>query len=225
MKSVIKGIIFDFDGLILDTETPLRQSWFELLEKYGLEVSMTGWAAGVGDPLLLSSLEEILKTKIGQSQDWGSINHQRYQREMELLMKEDTLPGVLALIQEAKAMGIRLGVASSSDTEWVTSHLTRLGLMDEFDSIRCADEESQKKPAPALYLAVLDDLELSAKEAIAFEDASPGIRAAKTAGIFCVAVPNSVTKHGSIHAADIIVESIEDLTLEEYLKAAAQEHR
>jgi HAD superfamily hydrolase (TIGR01509 family) len=224
-SSLIKALIFDFDGLILDTETPLLESWFEILTEYGLTVPITEWAARVGDPSMLEHTEKILRMRIDQPDEWERISKRRYQRELELLMHEDALPGVRGIIGKAKRRGMHLGVASSSETPWVTSHLARLGIIEMFDCIQCADDAAQNKPAPDLYLAVLSDMELAARHAIAFEDSPLGIQAAKAAGIFCIAVPNRVTEHSTMSAADIVVKTLTDMSLDEYINAAQGQGR
>ncbi|HEY6408189.1 MAG TPA: HAD-IA family hydrolase, partial [Ktedonobacteraceae bacterium] len=113
--------------------------------------------------------------------------------------------------------GLKIGVASSSGHEWVDSHLARLGLIDYFDSIKCYDDVKHTKPDPELYLAVLTALGVQGYQAIALEDSPNGVIAAQRAGIFCVAVPNPVTRQLSLDHADLYLSSLSDVPLEELL--------
>ena len=219
----IKALIFDFDGLILDTETALLRSWEEIYADYGISVSLPEWASLLGSSTDPAGAYEIIEKHIGEPIDREAIRARRTQRELELLKSEEVMPGVLDLIAEARGRNLRLGVASSSDRKWVLGHLMRLGLHTHFESIRCADDVSRTKPSPDLYLAVLRDMELQPDQAIAFEDSLHGVEAAKEAGIFCVAVPNNVTRHLPMPKADLTVNSLSEMELEAYIQAAQRE--
>ena len=124
---------------------------------------------------------------------------------------------VVDRIHSAKRLGLKIGVASSSRHEWVDTHLTRLGLIDYFDSIKCFDDVKRTKPDPELYLAVLDALGVHGQQAIALEDSPNGVIAAQQAGIFCVAVPNPVTSQLSLLHADLCLSSLTEVSLEQLL--------
>ena len=219
----IKALIFDFDGLILDTETTLLHSWEEIYAEHGISVSLPEWASLLGSSTDPAEAYEIIEKHIGEPIDRESIRARRTQRELELLKSEEVMPGVVDLIVEAKERNLRLGVASSSDRKWVLGHLMRLGLHAHFESIRCADDVSNTKPSPDLYLAVLSEMGLQPHQAIAFEDSLHGVEAVKQAGIFCVAVPNNVTRHLPMPKADLTVSSLSEMELEEYIKEAQRE--
>ena len=214
----IKALIFDFDGLLLDTETAMFRSWEEIFVEYGITVSPVEWASLLGSSTDPAEAYGIIEKHIGESVNREAIRARRTQRELELLKSEEVMPGVVDLIIEARGRGLRLGVASSSDREWVLGHLMKLGLNSHFESIRCADDVSHTKPSPELYLAVLRDLGLKPDQAIAFEDSLHGVEAVKRAGIFCVAVPNNVTRHLPMPKADLTVNSLSEMELEEYIK-------
>ena len=125
---MIKAIIFDFDGLILDTESPIFQSWQEVYRERGCELGLEEWAANIGtedtfDPV--THLEGIL----GESLDAAAIRSVRKPREAAPIEAEPILPGVERYIADAKRLGLKLGVASNSSHDWVTGHLERLGLL------------------------------------------------------------------------------------------------
>jgi HAD superfamily hydrolase (TIGR01509 family) len=128
---------------------------------------------------------------------------------------KELLPGVLQHIEEARTLGLKLGVASSSTTDWVKGHLARLGILDRFHCLRCRDDVANAKPAPDLYLAVLECLGVTAAEAFAIEDSPHGITAAKQAGLRCVAIPNTITAGLDLSRADVVLGTLSEVTLSE----------
>ena len=114
-------------------------------------------------------------------------------------------------------MGLKLGIASSSDREWVMVHLTRLGLAPYFDVVHTADDVERTKPDPALYILALSSLGLKPEEAIVFEDSPNGVTAAKSAGIFVVAIPNPLTSQLSLDHADLKLDTLADLSVNEII--------
>jgi beta-phosphoglucomutase-like phosphatase (HAD superfamily) len=162
---VVRALVFDFDGLILDTEVPVYQAWSEVYERHGLRLDREFWASLVGrghdhpyDPF--ADLERL----VGRSLDREALQAARRRRQLELTLGLDVLPGVREWRREAAALGVRLGVASSSGRAWVEGHLARLGL-DGWDCVRCGDDVERTKPAPDLYLAALDCLAVAPGEA------------------------------------------------------------
>lgn len=218
---MIKTIIFDFDGLILDTESPIFRSWQEVYQEHGCELTLEAWAPNLGtedifDPVV--HLEGLLGRNINRS----AIRSGRKPREATLIEAKPILPGVEMYIADAKRLNMNLAVASNSDRNWVTGHLERLGLMHHFNVVRCWNDPDvgQRKPQPAVYNATLAALGITAVEAIALEDSFNGILSATRAGIFTVAVPNSLTRIVGVGAADIELESMAHLPLEELLSLA-----
>jgi HAD superfamily hydrolase (TIGR01509 family) len=215
---MIKAVIFDFDGLILDTESAIFQSWQEVYKEYDCELALEEWAANVGtedsfDPV--AHLEGIL----GKPLDAAAIRNVRKPREAVLIDAETILPGVESYITEAKRMDRKLAVASNSSRNWVTTHLERLGLMHHFDIVRCWNDPDvmQRKPQPGVYIAALKALDITADQAIALEDSPNGILSATRAGIFTVAVPNALTRLLGVGDADMVLESMADMPFEELI--------
>ncbi len=221
VKSVImlKALIFDFDGLILDTETPEYYSLNEAYEEHGhkLPIGLYGLVVGSEYNHEYEPLAHLQKLT-GKTLDRQSFFQKVYQRRMELIKQNHVLPGVENLIMEGKAMNLKLAVASSSPHLWVDEHLKRLNLFDYFDVIRCKDDVQKIKPEPDLFLAALSGLGVRADEAVIFEDSLNGIRAARRAGIRVVAVPNLVTMHTNIEGETLRIGSLADLSLEELIR-------
>jgi HAD superfamily hydrolase (TIGR01509 family) len=206
----LRGLLFDFDGLIVDTETPSRASWQELYREHGHELPLDRWATLVGtvggwDPF--ETLEELVGPV-----DRVALRERRLARELELGEIEELRPGVLEYLEEAERRGLATAIVSSSSNWWIDRHLGRLERAEHFDAIVAANgDEERAKPRPTLYLEALDRLALGAEEAVAFEDSPNGVRAAKAAGLFCVAVPNGVTATLALDEADLVVASLAEL--------------
>jgi HAD superfamily hydrolase (TIGR01509 family) len=215
----IRGLLFDFDGLILDTESPSFAGWQRVYREHGQELTLEQWAPIVGtigiDPF--EPLEELL----GGPLERDAIDARRNAHELTLIELEELRPGILDYLGEARQRGLRTAVVSSSSRRWVHGHLERLERTADFDAIVTADHDRERaKPRPTLYLEALELLGLAADEAVAFEDSPNGVRAARAAGIFTVAVPNGVTAMLGLDEADLVVPSLAELPFDELLTAA-----
>ena len=213
---MIRAVVFDFDGLILDTEEPVYRSWLEVYEAHGQELPFERWVQIVGSSTIGFHPQHHLEERLGRPLP-KEVLDRRIGRRTELVLAEKLLPGVVERLDEARAIGLKVGVASSSSTEWVRGHLARLGILERFDCMRCRDDVANVKPAPDLYLSVLDCLEVRAAEAVAIEDSPNGVAAAKRAGMRCVAIPNSITARLDLSGADVLLASLADVTLPELL--------
>ena len=213
----MKALIFDFDGLILDTEVSELQSWREIYAEYDADLPLEQWAACIGSGSDSFDPCAYLESQIGHPVERKDILARRRKRRLELLAAEVVLPGVEAYLRDAKRLGLKPGLASSSSRDWVYGHLSRLGIADSFDCIKCGDEVTHKKPDPELYLSVLSCLEVPAEQAVALEDSPNGVLAAQRAGIFCVAIPNPVTSQLDLAHADLRLQSLALMPLEELI--------
>ena len=218
---MIRAVIFDFDGLIVDTETPALQSWQEIFSEYGQELTMDWWAQFVGRGESGGTTEH-LERLVGHALDADDLRAQRRAIHVDMVEAQPILPGVEDRIAEAKALGLKLGVASSSPRAWVGGHLERLGLIHNFHAVRCRDDADVLvgKPDPAVYLAAMRDLGVAADEVIALEDSPRGVEAARNAGAFTVAVPNDVTRRMGNAGAHLTLNSMADMTQEQMIQAA-----
>ena len=211
--SDVRGVIFDFDGLILDTESPEFTSWRDIFSEHGCVLSLEDWAVCIGTADVFDPCAH-LEAQLGRAVDRDALRTERRRRSDALIAAQMPMPGVVERIAEARAIGLKLAVASSSSRSWVEGHLTRLDLARHFHCIRCSDHVEQVKPDPALYRLALQGLGLGPENAIAFEDSPNGILAAKRAGLFCVAVPNDATRELALDAADLRLESLREISLE-----------
>jgi len=204
----VKALVFDFDGLILDTEEPVYRSWLELYQEHGQDLPFDRWIQIVGSSNAAFDPRGHLEHVLGRALTPEELDR-RIERRSELVLAQAVLPGVVELADAALAQGLRLGVASSSTCSWVDGHLERLGIRDRFACVRAREDVPAVKPAPDLYLAALECLEVQASEAIAIEDSPNGVAAAKAAGMRCVAVPNVITGGLDLGAADLVLKSLD----------------
>lgn len=207
----IKGFIFDFDGLILETEMPSIRVWQEIYRAHQVELPLDRLLNEVGTTKAFFDPFEYLEISKGIRLDRDELKKQKRARLLDLLKDETVLPGVVDYLTYARDEGKRIGLASSSSHAWVHHHLERLKLIDFFDCILTSTDIPNVKPDPDLYLAALERLNLSPTEVIAFEDSVHGITAAKQAGAYCVAVPSVVTRNMDLSRADLIVASLADI--------------
>jgi len=219
----IKALVFDFDGLILDTEGPIFQSWRELLQRYGYNMTLDDWQICIGSAEGTASFFNNLPEKLDKPLDMDAEAPQRLQRELDLVAGSPVLPGVKEYIQRATELDLKLAIASSSPCKWVLGHLDERGLRDHFECVLAADDVGVTKPDPTLYMTAVECLDINADQAIAFEDSPNGVLAAKRAGLYCVAVPNPITSQLQLKEADLQLGSLAELTLDELLEIVERE--
>ena len=213
---MIQAIVFDFDGLIIDTEVPIFTAWQQTYAAYGVEMPFAEWEVNIGRSgvfVAVGRLEELT----GLSLDRDAVQTDTRVRSMAMVVEQPLLPGVREAIDAAASLGLKLSVASSSTEEWVEGHLARLGLRSRFASVRCRDHVGAKKPDPAVYNAALEQLGVQANQAVALEDSPHGLNAAKAAGMQCVAVPSTLTLHMDFGGADLVIGSLADHSLQTLL--------
>jgi HAD superfamily hydrolase (TIGR01509 family) len=218
---LIRAIVFDFDGLILDTEEPVYRSWLEVYQAHGEELPFERWVQIVGSTTTGFHPQHHLEERLGRPLP-KEVLDRRIGRRTEMVLANALLPGVLAHLDAARERGLGLGVASSSTAGWVRGHLARLGILDRFQCLRCRDDVAHAKPQPDLYLAVLGCLGVGPTEALAIEDSPNGVAAAKRAGMRCVAIPNSITARLDFSEADLVLDSLADVSTAELLERVSR---
>ena len=210
----VKGLIFDFDGLIIDTEMPGCKAWAEVFNQYGHPFTIVNWQKTIGtgptayDPAL--HLFELTNGLV----DPLESNEKAHQRIHDLMDLQPLLPGVLEFIQTAQQIGLPMAVASSSERSWVEGFLSKLHIIHFFPVVCTSDDVLHVKPDPELYTLAAMKLGVSPGDAVAFEDSPNGVKAAKSAGLYCIAIPNEITSLMDLSAADRIVDSFFDLDLD-----------
>ena len=213
---MIRALVFDFDGLILETETPAYETWAEIYREHGHELPMDRWHAYIGSDTGFDPAGH-LAALVGEGFDIKATQARRDARKTELIAALDVIVGVREYVADAKRLGLRLAVASSSSRAWVLGHLERLGLFAQWDAVLTREDVARTKPAPDLYLAAVRALGVAPHETVAFEDSRNGITAAKAAGLLCVAVPNALTADMDLSRADLRLASLAETPLERLL--------
>ena len=220
----LAAIVFDFDGLIVDTENPGFISWQEIYQEFGATLRIDDWRHATGyvggfDPAI--HLEQILCRRL----DWSQLVPKREARNWELTLQAKTLPGIESLLRSARERQLRIGVASNSENGWVEDGLRRLGLRDYVHTVVTRDMVMNPKPAPDIYLKTVQTLQVEPGNAVALEDSEPGCRAAKQAGLRAVAIPNRFSERQDLTIADLVVKSATDLNLDLLAALVAGEPR
>lgn len=217
----IRALVFDLDGLLVDTESSDFAAWERAYRDWGHELPRAAWVARIGsdgrgfDPLA------HLAERVGADFDPEALQiARRAHRDALLAELYEPMAGVVDLLDAAERLGLPRAVASSSEREWVEARLEYAGLQCRFDVLRCAEDVPCVKPDPALYLAAVAALGVEPGQAVAFEDSPNGVAAANAAGLFCVAVPGSMTRGLDFGRADRVVGSLAELDLDEILEAA-----
>jgi HAD superfamily hydrolase (TIGR01509 family) len=209
----IRALLFDFDGTIVDTESPAFRAWREAFEEHGHELLLQDWSAAIGtlggyDPV------EQLERLTGRRLDPEAVRAAVRRRHLELVEVEALRPGIAEYVLHARDRGLEIAVVTSGSRDWVTTLLDRLSLAEGWHSFHCADgDRAVAKPRPDLYRNALRALGVGPAEAIAIEDSPNGVRAAKAAGIVCVATPNEATRELDLSEADIVLDTLADLPL------------
>ena len=214
----MQALVFDFDGTLVDTETPEFTVWTHIFEKHGVRMPDGYWGSMIGRgaeqeferPAAL--LERLCGAPFRESE-------YRHERIMDLIDREPLRPGTEALMREARDRGVPLGVASSSPHSWVDRELDKRGVLGLFDFVACADDVSRAKPFPDLYALACRKLGAIPEETVAVEDTPNGLGSAKAAGLFAVVTPNPVTEGLDLSAADLRVDDLSAWSLDDLDRA------
>lgn len=217
----LAAVVFDFDGLIIDSEWAIYESARTAFGVHGHDLTVAAWATVVGindrhDESWWPRLCEAAGVS-GFERDVFDAAYEAEEPRQRLraaMLELPALPGVEPLTAELAAAGVPIGVASSSSTGWLERNLERLGLIDRFGTLVGADAVGGiGKPAPDVYLRACADLGADPARCVAIEDSAHGATAAKAAGMAAVAVPSQITRFNSFEHADLVVGSVAELHL------------
>ncbi len=208
----LTAVIFDFDGLIADTESPEYDSVAEAFVRHGVEFTIDEWQHIVGTDSWFDWLGELQARAAGPV-DPERVTAEREARRAELVAAVKLCPGVVDRLDEAARLGVGVAVASSSPSSWVNGHLERFGLRHHFVAVHGREHVAEAKPAPDLFRLATESLGADPAETIALEDSHHGVTAARAAGLACVAVPNRITRGQAFDHANLVVDSLSEVTL------------
>ena len=218
---MVEALVFDFDGLILDTEYPIYQAWQECYEAHGRHLALEVYCECVGSDFGRFDPASHLEEAHGGDIDWDFWDEKREARVREIVNHLPPLPGVAERLAEARKAGLPCAVASSSPRSWVEPHLERLGLRHYFEFTKCRDDVVEPKPAPDLFSAAVEGLGVAPSRALVFEDSLNGLKASLAAGIPCVVVPNRVTGHLVFSGSVLRLGSFAEVSLAEIIILAS----
>lgn len=213
---MIKAIVFDFDGVILDSERLMYLVMQNMFAQYNVDLPLSLWSQSIGTQDGFDSLN-YLQHQCHKTIDRKDFYARRNQLFNKMVDQEEVLPGVRSILQQAEQLGLKVGLATSSRGDWPRRHLKRLGLTDYFSTIKSWDDVVSVKPDPELYIRSLESLQVAPKEAIAIEDSFNGSLAAKKAGMYCIVVPNAVTKQMPFGHVDGCFKSLQDVSIEKLI--------
>ncbi len=196
-----KGIIFDFDGVLVDTEWAIYQSWVQLYAREGQEISIATYSPCLGAGYSHWDPAAHLEKLTGRKYDWDKETPARQAVLEAALERSGLMEGSLDLLDWCTEQGIGLTVASSSSRRWVQGWLERLGIYHRFAGVFTRTDGYPVKPNPALFEAAQQCLGLSKAECLIIEDSENGTIAAQNAGIPCVAIPNRMTESSDFFRA------------------------
>jgi len=205
---VIRAVIFDMDGVIVDSEPYSMQALLEILQEYGIQPTVEDLQRSFGRRVRDDFARYF--QQYGATADVGEAiarKHARYYRLAAGHLR--AFPGVMLLIARLRRCGYRLGLASSGDHTKIAFGLNALGLDGVFDLVVSGDDVTQGKPDPEIYRTVARRLAVHPAECVVIEDAPAGVQAAKSAGMHCIAITNTVPP-AQLQGADLIVDSLED---------------
>jgi HAD superfamily hydrolase (TIGR01509 family) len=214
---MIRALVFDFDGLIVETEEPIFRAWQRIYREHGQELPLERWVTIIGTASGPFDPVRDLGERVGRPLERSAFEvlERRYYQEATAM--QTLMPGVSEYLKDARRLGLGVGIASSSSRAWVVGHLERFGQVEGFDAIVCRDDVTRTKPHPDLYLTAVKRLGVTAAEALALEDSSHGILAAKAAGLRCVAIPTVMTAGLDFSRADLRIPSLGAVPLADLL--------
>jgi putative hydrolase of the HAD superfamily len=212
----LDAVVFDFDGLIIDSEWAIFETARDAFAVHGHELTVEAWATIVGlgeddDELAWAMLTQAMGIEGFDNAVFSATYREQPRSNRDSL---PLLPGIEVLVDSLTVEGIPMAVASSSSLEWLDRHLGRLGIRPRFGAVVGADLVGGiGKPAPDVYLRACTDLGADPRRSVALEDSAHGVASAKAAGMTTVAVPSRITRFNDFEGADLVVDSVADLTV------------
>lgn len=205
------AVLFDFDGVLVDTEWAIYQAWLRTFQTHGHDLPLDIYTRCIGSDFATWSPKTHLEELSGLSFDWHDLDARRQQEIMRDLTGEGAMPGAAMLLDKLAGAGIRRAVVSSSSHHWVDGWLEKIALTDRFETVVCRGDAPRIKPAPDLYLEAASRLKLDPADCLVIEDSLNGVKAAKAAGMRVWVVPNRVTMGLDFSTVDGIFPSLEKL--------------
>ena len=206
------AVLFDFDGILVDTEWAIYEAWLRTFRAHGHELPLDTYTRCVGSDFDTWSPKTHLEELTGHSFDWHQLDADRQVEIRADLEQAGPMPGVVSLLDRLQRKGTLIAAVSSSNHAWVDGWLEKLQLASYFETTVCRGDAPRIKPAPDLWLEALDQLGKEARNCLAIEDSFNGVKSAKEAGLTVWAVPNRTTAGVDFSSADRVLASLEELS-------------
>jgi HAD superfamily hydrolase (TIGR01509 family) len=203
-----KAVLFDFDGVLVDTEWAIYDAWHRTFRENGHPLPLEVYNQCIGSDFNTWSPKIHLEELTGAAFDWHDLDSKRQEKIESDLAGEGPMPGVVELLETLGSLGISRAVVSSSSPHWVDGWLERLDLRKHFDHVVRRGDAPRIKPAPDLYLEAAKRLGLDPAECLVIEDSLNGVKAAIAAGMPVWAVPNRVTACLDFSLADAVLSDL-----------------
>lgn len=207
------AVLFDFDGILVDTEWAIYEAWQRTFEVHGHPLPLGTYTRCVGSDFDTWSPKTHLEELTGRGFDWHQLDADRQVEIRAGLEKSGPMPGVIPLLEKLRSQGIATAVVSSSNHAWVDGWLEKLCLAPYFETVVCRGDAPRIKPAPDLWLEALRRLGKPAGPCLAIEDSLNGVTSAKAAGLTVWAVPNRTTAGLDFSPADRVLPSLKEFPI------------
>jgi HAD superfamily hydrolase (TIGR01509 family) len=207
----IAAVLFDFDGVLVDTEWAIYDAWHRTFRNHGHPLPLDVYTQCIGSDFDTWSPKSHLEQLTGMAFDWHDLDTRRQEEILRDLDGAGAMPGAVELIEAVAGAGLKRAVVSSSSHHWVDGWLGRLGLSPQFDAIVCRGDAEKIKPAPDLYLEAARQVGVDPCECLVIEDSMNGVKSAKAAGMPVWVVPNRVTACLDFSLADAVFPSLHEL--------------
>lgn len=209
------AVIFDFDGVILDSETPEYESHKQVFEMFGVPLSLDDYLRHVGLYHVNHETQWFMRLRAQSPAppDRATFDAER-KRIFDALVPREPMRGILDLLDALTGAAVPMAIASTSTSRWVVPAAERLGVRARFATVVTGDDVERRKPAPDVYLEAARRLGVDPARSIAVEDSAPGITSARAAGMKTVAIPHWLTERHDLSAADLRVAHAGELTLD-----------
>jgi beta-phosphoglucomutase len=210
------GVIFDLDGVLIDTAEFHKQSWFDLAEKEGFEMTSQFFYESFG--MQNYQIVPILAKHELSGEEVDRLSKWKEQRYRDLIEDAQILAsGADALLAELKGSGFLLAIGSSAPRKNMDFVLERIGVADYFDALVVGEDVENGKPAPDTFLKAAEKLSLRPDRCVVVEDAVAGVQAAKSAGMSVIALTTTRPRE-ELHQADLVADSLRQLEADDFIK-------
>jgi HAD superfamily hydrolase (TIGR01509 family) len=212
-RMAFAAVLFDFDGVLVDTEWAIYQAWRRTFGAHGQPLPLDVYTRCIGSDFATWSPKTHLEELTGLAFDWHDLDARRQQEILAELAHEQPMHGAVELLDRLAAVRMPMAVVSSSSHAWVDGWLERLGMSGYFRITVCRGDAPRIKPAPDLYVEAARRLGVAAEDCLVIEDSLNGVKSAKAAGMQVWVVPNRVTEGLDFGGAERVCRSLAEVVI------------